>query len=186
MVRTAGIKDSDWFVCIGGLRGVAVDNVDRLLNRVGEAVSPCLLQLFDADLVAEWEHLYFAAVNAVKAFQSGTAVSKSLTIETLLYASCQDQIAEAFSILGISPDTERVALLVMANSPEEAERAFHRASRLLGVEDDSVLEIDDMKLERLVRAYAVSDLALEALGGPRREALVRLLIERGALLPARR
>ncbi|MCW3991139.1 MAG: KEOPS complex subunit Cgi121 [Candidatus Bathyarchaeota archaeon] len=186
MVHTVGTKGTGWAVCIGGFHGVVVDDVDELLTRVAEAASPHIFQLFDADRVAGWEHLYFAAVNAVKAFQTGAAVSKSLTVEVLLYASCQDQIHRAFSILGLSPSTERVALLVMADDSEAAERAFDEASGPLGAADDSVLGVDDEKLEELMSVYSVADLELEAVGGPRGEALALALIERGALLPARR
>ena len=186
MVYTAGIKGSDWVLCIGGFRAGAVGDVDRLLERVEGAVSPHLFQLFDADRVAGWEHLYFAAVNAVRASEAGAAVSKSLPIEVLLYASCQDQIKRAFDILGLSASTERVALLVMAEETEDAERAFERASRLIGTEDDTVLLVDDEKFKNLRRVYSVSDLELEAVGGPKGAALTRLLIERGALLPVRR
>jgi len=186
MVHTARIKGSDWAVCIGGFRGVKVGDVDSLLGSVGADVSPHVFQLFDADRVGGWEHLYFAAVNAVKAFETGAAVSKSLAIEVLLYASCQDQIAEALTVLGISPTTKRVALLVMAEDAAEAEHAFDRASKLLGSEDDSVLCVCDEKFEELRRVYSVSDLELEAVGGMRGEALTSLLIERGTLLPVRR
>ena len=186
MVHTAGIKGSEWAVCIGGFMGIKVDDVDILLDRVGAEVSPYIFQLFDADRVAGWEHLYFASVNAVKAFETGSAVSKSLAIEVLLYASCQDQIAEAFTILGISSTTERVALLVMAEGVSEVEHAFNRASRLLGSDDDSVLHVNDEKFEELKQVYSVSDLELEAVSGTREEALTRLLMERGALLPVHR
>lgn len=186
MVHTAEIKGSEWVVCIGGFIGVKVDDVDSLLDRVGAEVSPYVFQLFDADHVAGWEHLYFASVNAVKAFETGSAVSKSLAIEVLLYASCQDQIVEAFTILGISSTTERVALLVMAEGVSEVEYAFKRASRLLGSEDDSVLHVNDEKFEKLKQVYSVLDLELEAVSGTREEALTRLLIERGALLPVHR
>ena len=186
MVHTAGIKGSIWTVCIGGFQGVVVIDVDDLLERIREAASPHVFQLFDADRVAGLEHLYFAAVNAVRALRTGAAVSKSLAVEVLLYASCQDQINQAFSILGLSPSTERAALLVMADSPEEAEGAFERASRLLGTVDDSVLRVDDGKFEELRRVYSISDLELEAVGGPREGAVTSLLIERGALLPVHR
>ncbi|MFQ6053054.1 MAG: KEOPS complex subunit Cgi121 [Candidatus Bathyarchaeia archaeon] len=186
MARTAGIKGSPWVVRIGGFREVSVSDVDELLAEVRGAASPHLFQLFDAGRVAGWEHLYFAAVNAVKAFETGTAVSKSLAIEVLLYASGQDQISQAFATLGLTPATDRVALLVMADGAEEAERAFTRASELLGVADDSVLAVDDEKLEELKRVYSVSDLALGAVGSPGATAITRLLIERGALIPARR
>lgn len=186
MVHTARIKGSDWAVCVGGFRGLKIDDVDKLLGRLGTEVSPSLFQLFDADRVAGWEHIYLAAVNAVKAFETEASVSKSLTIEVLLYASCQDQIVEAFSILGISPNTERVALLVMNKGISEAKHAFKKASKLIGDEDDSVLLVDDGKFEELKRVYSISDLELEAVAGSREEALTRLIIERGALLPVRR
>ena len=186
MVHTARIKDTDWVVCIGGFRGVKVDDVDILLERLGTEVSPSVFQLFDADRVAGGEHIYLAAVNAVQAFESEVTVSKSLAIEILLYASCQDQIAEAFTILGISPSTERVALLVMDESASKAEHAFSRASKLIGKEDDSVLRVDDEKFEELRQVYSISDLELEAVAGSKEEVLTRLIIERGALLPVRR
>lgn len=185
MVHTLGIKGAGR-VCIGGFNGVLVEDVDELLTRVAEAASPHVFQLFDADRVAGWEHLYFATVNAVKAFQAGAAISKSLGVEILLYASCQDQIHRAFSILGLSPSTERVALIVMADDAEVAERAFAEASKPLGTTDDSVLDIDDEKAEELMGIYSISDTELEVVGGPRWKALTLTLIERGALLPARR
>ncbi len=186
MVHTARIKGSDWAVCIGGFREVKVVDVDSILDRFKAEVSGSVFQLFDADRVAGWEHIYFASVNAVKAFETEAAVSKSLAIEVLLYASCQDQITVAFSILGISPNTDRVALLVMGESVSEAEHAFKKASKLIGNEDDSVLLVDNEKFDELKRVYSISDLELEAVAGSREEALARLIIERGALLPVRR
>jgi len=186
MVHTARIKGSGWVVCIGGFRGVKVDDVDGLLGQLGTEVSPNIFQLFDADHVAGWEHIYFSAVNAVKAFETETAVSKSLAIEILLYASCQDQIAEAFTILGISPTNERVALLVMGKDAAEVEHAFKSASKLLGNEDDSVLHVYDKKFEELRQIFSISDIELQAVAGSKEDALIRLIIERGALLPVRR
>jgi len=186
LVHAAKIKGTSWVVLVGGFCGVEVTSVDDLLQRVGEAVSPCVLQVFDADRVAGWEHLRFAAVNAVKAFEAGASFSKSLAVEVLLYASCQDQISRAFDILGISTATRRVALLVMGQDPDEAARALGRASRILGTVDDSVFSVNDKKFELLRQTYSVSDAELKALGGRREEALTRLIVERGALLAVHR
>jgi KEOPS complex subunit Cgi121 len=186
MVHAAKIKDSKWTVLVGGFSGLDVESVDDLLKQVGEEVSPCIFQLFDADRVAGWEHLYFAAVNAVKAFESGASFSKSMALEILLYASCQDQITRAFDIIGLAQYTRRAALLVMGQSDEEAEHAFERASKILGAADDSVLSVGDEKLELLRRTYSISDTELDTIGGDRKEALTRLIIERGALLAVHR
>jgi KEOPS complex subunit Cgi121 len=186
LVHKAGIKSSEWTVFISGFKEVSVDNVDEILSLVGKAASPCIFQLLDADLVAGWKHLYYAAVNAVRAFETETAISKSLAIEALLYASCQDQISQALDFLGVKPSTRRVVLLLMGHEQREMEAAFRQASELLGDEDDTVLEVDSYKFEELRRLYSVSELELEAVGGRRFEALTSLLIERGALLPVRK
>lgn len=186
MVRTAEIKGSEWAVSIGGFRDAPIGDVDGFLARAGGAVAPAVFQVFDADNVAGWEHLFFAAVNAVKAIEAGSAISRSLAIEVLLYASCQDQISRALDVAGISPSTERVALLVLASGKEAAEGAFGRASEALGVADDSILELAAEKTDRIKKTFGVTDPELEAVGGPEVEALTRLLVERGALLPLRK
>lgn len=186
MVHAAGIKGSGWHVAIGGFKGVSVAEVDKLLRWVEEAASPALFQLFDADRVVGWRHLFFAAVNAVKAFEGGAAISRSLEMEALLYASCQDQISQALEVVGISSESNKIGLLVLARSPGEAEAAFERISSVLGRADDSVLEINEAKFEGIRSAYGVLDVELEAIEGPVEEALTWLVVERGALLPLRR
>ncbi len=186
MVRRASVKDSPWHLCVGGFKLKAPYDVESLLGEVTRAVSPHLAQLFDADMVAGWEHLYLATVNAVRAFQSGYNIARSLSMEVLLYVSCRDQIAEAIRLVGVSSETERAALLVLAEDEEECLKAYGRASRLLGEEDDSLLEVDEAKLRRLMELHEISEEEVEAIGGPRAEAVTLLLVERGALIPAMR
>jgi tRNA threonylcarbamoyladenosine modification (KEOPS) complex Cgi121 subunit len=186
MVHTTKIKGSDWVVCISGFRDVIIDDVDKILALVGATVSPNIFQLFNADRIGGWEHIYFAAVNAVNAFETELAISKSLAIEVLVYASCQSQISAAFDILGISTFSERIALLVMAENTYDAERALNQASRLLGTKDDSVLDMSDKKFEELKQAYSITDLELETVERITDNAITHLLIERGSLLPVRR
>lgn len=186
MVHSAGIEGSGRHVAVGGFSLTSALDVDGLLSMVGEAVSPCHFQLFDADRIAGWGHLFFAAVNAVKAFDSGRAISKSLAMEVLLYASCHNQISQALETVGLSTETRRPALIVFSETPEDGLRAFGMASDLLGVADDSVLEIHGDKLVSLMGIFGVSEVELQAVGGTREGALTKLLVERGALLSTRR
>ncbi len=186
MVHSAGIKGSGWFVAVGGFKGGNWEDVEDLLSMARDEALGTTFQLFDADRVAGWKHLYFAAVNAVLASEKGTSISRSLAIEALLYASCQDQISRAFEVIGLSQKTKRIALLVLAQDPEEALRAFESISCVLGEEDDTALMIDMGKFVEIKETFGISDLELEAVGGQREEALTRLVVERGALLPLRR
>jgi KEOPS complex subunit Cgi121 len=182
----ASVKDSDWHIVVGGFRDVSVDDVEGLLSKVEEVVGASSFQLFEADRIAGWEHIYLAAVNAVHAHEGGTAISRRLTMEVLLYAACVDQISQALDIVGVTPSTERVGLLVMSTKQDEAMDAFTRASEVLGVADDSVLAVEERKLETIARIYGVSDIELNTVSKPREEALTWVIVERGVLLPLRR
>jgi tRNA threonylcarbamoyladenosine modification (KEOPS) complex Cgi121 subunit len=186
MVRTSKIKGSGRAVSIGGFRAVTVNDVDTLLRDLGEAVSPAVFQIFDANRIAGWRHLYMAAVNAVGAYQAGSSISRGLGIEVLLYASCQDQISRALEVVGVGLGTEKLALVVLGDGLGEAEAAFEKAADILGEVDDSVLGLDDAKSREITQLFGVSENELEAVGRERYEALTNLLVEKGALLPLRR
>jgi len=179
----SGIKRSDWFVAIGGFRVTGFGDPRTFVRAVGEAASPQLVQIVDAGGVAGRDHLYMAAVNAARSTETGLAVSKSITVEALLYASAQDQITKALARIGVNAGTNKIALMVFAHSQKEAEEAYHRAAKLLGIEDDSVLEIGAEKAKVLREAYGIRDEELEAAGGP--GALGGLIVERGSLLSLR-
>jgi KEOPS complex subunit Cgi121 len=180
----SGIKDSQWFAAIGGFRVNGVKDPKALVRAISVAVAPHLAQIVDAEKVAGREHLFMAAVNAAKSTETGMAVSKSITVEALLYASAQDQITRALRMLGVSSKSTTIALIVFAQSQEAAELAYSKAAKYIGEEDDGVLEIDDLKMASLMDTFGVGDDELEAVGGP--EALGRLIVERGALLSLRR
>ena len=183
-MRTAVVKDSPWAVSIGGFRARGPLDPKRIVKEATSAVAPQLAQLLDADGVAGYDHLLMAAVNAARSTETGLSVSKSITVEALLYASAQDQITKALGRMGLSSESKRIALMVFANKPKEAEAAYRRVAGVLGEEDDSVLDLDDAKWKRLKKTYGVGDAELEAAGGP--DALGRLIVERGALLSLRR
>jgi tRNA threonylcarbamoyladenosine modification (KEOPS) complex Cgi121 subunit len=122
----------------------------------------------------------------VGAFEGGRGISRSLEVEALLYASCRDQISQAFQVVGISESTTNVAFVVFAGSPEGSEKPFTVISRGIGTPDDSVLDVDSHKGGVLQRVFGVSDEELNAVRGPLDEALTSLIVERGALLPLRR
>jgi len=178
----SGIKGSELFVAIGGFR-VEVGDPRELVKAVSEASAPHTAQIVDAEMVAGRDHLFMAAVNAARSTAAGTSVSKSITVETLLYASAQDQITKAISLLGVTKNSSTVALMVFAPNPDEVKIAYGEAAKLLGKEDESVLEVDDVKVASLRNTYGISDEELEAAGGY--DALCGLVVERGALLSLR-
>ena len=187
-IRVERIEEYGRYIGVAGFREVKIRDVPTLIETVSRKIGPRVFQLLNADLVAGWEHLYFAALNAVKAFHDGRNIADRLEIEILLYASCQDQIVKALNLMGLTTKTSRVALLTLTDSAEEVESSIRHATPLLGVPDDSVLEVNVEKFKRLREVFSISDEELEAVVEPGEEvhAITLLLIERSALLAVHR
>ncbi|OGD45508.1 hypothetical protein A3K69_08130 [Candidatus Bathyarchaeota archaeon RBG_16_57_9] len=180
------LTGSNLYVAIMGARGVRVNDVEDTLQYLRRLFEGQVFQLFDASMVAGWRHIFHAAVNAVGAVENDYAVSKSLDVEALLYASCRDQISRAFKLMGVSRATNAVAVLVLGEDVEATEAAARRIAEALGEPDDSVLRVDEAKYLRLREAFEVSSRALQAVGGDPYEALTGIIVEKGALLSLRR
>ena len=101
-------------------------------------------------------------------------------METLLYASCQNQISSAFNVLGLKPGNENIAVLVIDKNEENISTVLNAISDLLGTEDDTVMEYSGAKKSTLMTVYGVSETELESI--QRDDALTWLIVERGALL----
>ena len=186
MPRTMKVKDSLWAITIGGFNNVTIGIVEDFLSNLEALVKPCLFQVFDADSVAGWKHLHVSSINAVKAFEKGYTISRKITMEVMLYASCQDQISMALKVMGISSSTKRIALLILATKKQAVKEAMIKAEKMLGQPDDSILEINKEKFQSLRKRFGIVDLEFSALEGPNSDALTNLVLERGALLPLRK
>jgi KEOPS complex subunit Cgi121 len=146
-------------------------------------------QFFDAKFVASWEHLYFALLNALTAFKNKENISKSIAMETMLYASAQRQILKAMELLGIKPETSEIALLVIGQNPETVKSALPMVSASVNVQhDDTVLELSEEKRRIIQKAFGISDLELKTMmkKDGLEKALTNLVIEQMALLTTQR
>jgi tRNA threonylcarbamoyladenosine modification (KEOPS) complex Cgi121 subunit len=183
LIKQAG--GFDQFVGIAGLRDVQVGDVEVVVDHVREELGAVTVQVFDARLVAGWQHLFFAALNALKAFKNGTNISKSLAVECLLYACAQTQIRVALDALGIKASSSEVAVLVVGDEAKIVERSLKKASKLLcGILDEAVLDLTAEKLESIKEFFGISDDELSATSGNAgaQKAVVDLVIEHMALL----
>jgi KEOPS complex subunit Cgi121 len=174
------------YVEITGFRGVEFSIAEEYLkvNRK-EAGLGVDVQFFDAELIASSEHLYFAVLNALEAFKNKTAISNSLAMETILYASAQRQIQKAINLLGIKPKTAEIAVAIIGKDPKQIKTVLNHISRQLCAQpDDSVLDLSEDKIPKIKQAYGITNLMINAVAVSRtlQQAIVDLIIERMALL----
>jgi tRNA threonylcarbamoyladenosine modification (KEOPS) complex Cgi121 subunit len=185
------LEGFDKYIAIAGFRNVKIRNVDRFFVLVKEKVGNASVQFFDAKLIAGWQHLYFAALNAVNAFKNKLNISNNLAIEILLYASAQRQIREAVKLIGIQPNSREVAVVILANTRGEASSLLGAISTMLkgSIQDDKLLELTDDKVKAIRKLFGISDIELEAVTekeNKEKEALKELVIEHVALLVTQR
>ena len=179
------VEEAGKYVELTGFRNVSVKDAEEFVKAAREAIpQTASVQFFDADLVATWQHLYFAVLNALVAFKNERNISKSLAMEVMLYASAQRQIRKALQLIGVKHDSVNVAVVIIGVNPDSVRAAVSAVSKRVGVEpDETVLELTREKTQLIRKAFGISTEELEAVDEKdAAQALVNLVIERTALL----
>ena len=180
------LKEYSKFVEITGYRNIAFAKAEEFLKFNRKRNIPDIeIQFFDADLIASPQHLYFAIINALQAFQNKTNISKSPAMETILYASAQRQIQKAIQRIGIKPETVNIAVTVISKSPTKLNTAILSITNCFSSEpDDKVLEMSKNKTKRIIETFQITDKELKTTmkNNNFQETIVNLIIERAALL----
>jgi tRNA threonylcarbamoyladenosine modification (KEOPS) complex Cgi121 subunit len=109
-------------------------------------------------------------------------------MEILLYVSTQKQIGEAIRLVGLKPQTSKMAAVVVSDNELMASQVIQRLESLVpGVQDSSISsKIESRKIKSLKHLYGIDAPELEALSSTNENAFKWLIIERSALLDARR
>jgi tRNA threonylcarbamoyladenosine modification (KEOPS) complex Cgi121 subunit len=184
------IEEFDRHILITGLINVKITDTKEFLKKVQKEIpSNVEIQFFDAQYVVSWEHLYFAALNALTAFKNKRNISKSLAVETMLYASAQRQIRKAMVLVGISPRTSEMAVLIIGKNLQAVKSTFQTVLAITNMQpDDAVLELSEEKKAIVQKTFGISDLELKTIAkkDDLKVALTALVIERMALLTTKR
>ena len=160
-VRTAIFRVSGCARFLGDLRAIGSAHATRII-------------CFNADMMAGRAHVEAAILRALRAVRSGTAISSSLEMEALLYASGSRQCstAERFGI----HEGENRAYVCLCPPIEPTVRALSALMEFVNEDRESM---SDQKRERLREVFGITRRELEAAG---RDRLRDLVLERVALL----
>jgi KEOPS complex subunit Cgi121 len=180
------IEEYQKYLKIAGFRGLTIrDSEEFMKSSFQEKNSDIWVQFFDADLIATWEHLYFAVLNALLAYRNKRNISKTVAMETMIFASAQRQIRKAITILGVKESSSNVAVVIIGDKPEIVQTSFSEIEKCLAaVADESVLKLTKEKTRNLCKAFGITEKELKAVGAEsnNEQAIVNLVIERMALM----
>ncbi len=179
-------EEYEKYVEITGYRNISFQQAEHFLKEKRQQTQQAVwVQFFNANLIATQQHLYFAVLNALQAFKNKTNISKSLAMETMLYASAQRQIQRAILRLGIKQDCVDMAVVIIGEKPKEIDSVLKEISAHVGTEpDETVLELSEDKQKSIQEAFGIGAEELRAVqkGGDLQGALVDLVVEQVALL----
>ncbi len=179
-------EESGKFAEITGYKNVNFFQTEELLKSQRKQNQKDIeIQFFDAALIATQEHLYFALLNALKAFQNKTNISKSLAMETMLYASAQRQIKKAIQRCGIKPGTSTMAVMLLGENPTQIETGLQKITMCIGTKpDEKVLKMTQTKEKEIIETFQITDKEINTImkNHERSSAVISLVIERIALL----
>jgi len=183
------IEETGKYVEITGFRNIIIGYAKEFLKTARkEKQQRVWVQFFDAELVATWQHLHFAVLNALLSFKNERNISKSVAMEAMLYASAQRQIRRAIDLMGVKCDSANVAVVVIGERPDSVKAVLSAVSEAIGAEpDETVLELSRKKAQRIREAFGITEKELKAVMEKNNveQALVKLVIERMALLSTR-
>jgi tRNA threonylcarbamoyladenosine modification (KEOPS) complex Cgi121 subunit len=173
---------------ITGYRDTAFAKVEAFLKINRKQNKPeVAIQFFDADLIATGEHLYFAALNSLQAFKNKTNISKTVAVESMLYASAKRQIQKAIDLIGVKPESKNIAALIIGGKAEDVDTILQELNVYLGLQpNEAVLELTAYKQQKIQDALRISEKELKtATKTTTEQALVDLVVEHVALLSTR-
>lgn len=181
------------FIGIFGLETQGV-NLPSLLNSVNELSKETgvAIQLFDSSLIATWEHLFFGALNAIKAFRYGKNISNNLSVECLLYVSGQRQISVAVENFGVKQSTRNMGVVLIGDTQDLLLEVYRRILQITkGTENDAVLYITEYKFRKIRSVFQITEIELNTICRSNDwnsyiDALTRYCIERSSLLTLQR
>jgi len=177
------IEEFGKYVEISGYRDIAFTQAEAFLKTHRKQICQVELQFFDADLVATEEHLYFAVLNALQAFKGKTNISKSVAMETMLFASAQRQIQKSIEHIGVKPQSKNLAVVIVGEDSKQIEAQLKALTECFGTQPDTaVLQLTMDKQKRIRGAFEITEGEIKTEEGPIEKAIVNLVIEHIALL----
>jgi KEOPS complex subunit Cgi121 len=161
-IRTARCTINDRAAFLRDLRAITTDYETHVI-------------CFNADLIAGRVHAAVAVSRAVQAFQEGVAISNTLEMESLLFASGSRQCSIAADF-GIHVGENRLFICCFpVRKP-----IWAVLESLLQITDENWDAIDPKKRETLMKTFVISPEEIAAAGGDDR--IIDLILERVALL----
>lgn len=189
MILIIVIKKFSKHLLIAGIKKLGMLNYEEICSKIDKGYNNLEIQFVDPRKILGSNHIYFATLNALKAFKNKKNISKSLSIEILLYISGQKQIEAAIRLFGLQKKNRNLILVAVGEKKEDLKRLEQNVKKSLNVElDNSIIEsYSKKKYDNIKRVFNISTLEIETVkrkSDDSKDVLEKLIVERMAFLYA--
>ena len=139
MILIIAIKKFSKYLLIVGIKNFGVLNYEEICSKIDKGYDNLEIQFVDPRKILGSNHIYFATLNALKAFKNKKNISKSLSIEILLYISGQKQIEVAIRLFGLQKKNRNLILIAVGEKKEEKKSLENKLAKK-AVEEVPVLK----------------------------------------------
>ncbi|MHA1770838.1 MAG: KEOPS complex subunit Cgi121 [Candidatus Thorarchaeota archaeon] len=114
------------------------------------------VQFLSAENIAGAIHLLSAVQNALNAWTGGYAISKSLDVEIIVYASAQNQIGRAFDHMGLHGTPETIAAVLVADTVASVEQVLGTIVQHIGPEVHTPFKAEEARIQRVKAMFDIT------------------------------
>ena len=171
-----------------GLNSIQLKSISQFFDLIESLKKNIIVQCFNCAHIASWEHVFFAAYNAMWSYINGKRFSEDLGIQFLLFASGQRQIKIAIERLGLTSDLTEMGVVIFGNDPEQFSRVIKEIkAQVGGNEEFSTLNLNEHKFKQVMNDFNISEKELQAIMEKNNikydsNSLIKIIMSRMALL----
>ena len=177
------LPEYNQILSVSGFTNTIILSPKQLLHTLRRNLGNIPLQILNATYIAGKQHVLFATINALNAFQQGNNLSTHIEVEILLYLSAQRQIKKAIELVGVKTHTHQIAVIFLTSNREETKRKEKLLQQSIsGQRDDTIINLVENKRPHLMKAFNISPIQLQATAKQGLDALEALIIEKSAML----
>jgi KEOPS complex subunit Cgi121 len=157
LIEQISYEDDVLFVGLGELANEGRKGKDELISLSSSLTKEStVVQFLSPNLIAGPIHLLSAAQNAINAINGKYAISRSLNVEVIVYASAQRQIERAFETVGLEDNLETVGVVVIDVSKDSIQDCFEDLFVKLGSDIKPAFSYDRKRMGSIMSAFDIN------------------------------
>ncbi len=129
----------------------------KLLGLLKQQPQIMASQFMNYQFIAGSHHLVSAAQNALNAWEGGYAISRSLSVEIILFASGQRQISKALDKLGIENMPQKLLIVVLGLESSEVEQYIEGFVKSIGEAQEPMFPISDQRIQQISEYFEIGN-----------------------------